>query len=277
LDAVRYSNSALSGEPNKERVSVGAILEGKTAIVTGAGRGIGRAIALRFASEGADVVVCDCSAENIEVVAREILALGRASLAVKVDVSNKQDVERMVAAAVGRFQKVDILVNNAGIILRAPLLELSEEDWDRVLDVNLKGPFLCTQAVARHMVGRGFGRIINMSSSAGLGTADESMASYGAAKAGLVELTKVSARALGRHGISVTAIAPGTILTELERNRMTPQEHQAFMEQRGSITSLGRVGNPEDIAALAAFLASDESSFITGTVIPIDGGRFDKI
>lgn len=254
-----------------------AALKGKVAVVTGSGRGIGKAIALRLAREGADVVVCDYSSENIEAVAREIAELGRGSLAVKADVSNKQDVERMVATVIGRFKRIDILVNNAGIILRAPLLEMAEGDWDRVIAVNLKGPFLCTQAVARHMVQQKYGRIINMSSSAGLGTADELMASYGAAKAGLVELTKVSARALGRHGISVTAIAPGTVLTELELNRMSPQEHAAFMAQRGSITSLGRVGTPADIAALAAFLASEESSFITGATIPIDGGRFDKL
>ena len=253
------------------------ILYGKTAIITGAGRGIGKTIALRFAREGADIVICDISTENIDAVSQEVRELGRASLAVKADVSNKQDVEDMISAAISKFKKVDILVNNAGIILRSPLLEMREEDWDRVLDVNLKGTFLCTQAVARHMVVQESGRIINMSSSAGLGTADELMISYGASKAGIIEFTKASARALGRYGISITAIAPGTILTELERIRMTPQEYEAFMAQRASITSLGRVGNPEDIAALAAFLASDESSFITGAVIPIDGGRFDKI
>lgn len=256
---------------------MGGKLQGKVAIVTGAGRGIGKAIALRLAREGADIVVCDVSSENIEAVSGEVRDLGRASLAVRVDVSSRRDVEDMVSAVIGRFSRIDVLVNNAGIILRAPLLEMKEEDWDRVIDVNLKGAFLCTQAVARHMVSQGGGRIINMSSSAGLGTADELMISYGAAKAGIIELTKASARALGRHNIGVAAIAPGTILTELERIRMTPQEHEAFMAQRGSITTLGRVGNPEDIAALAAFLASDESSFITGAVIPIDGGRFDKM
>lgn len=253
------------------------VLEGKVAIITGAGRGIGKAIALRFAREGADIVICDIMPENMEVVSREVAELGRASLAVKVDVSIKQDVENMVSAAISKFSKVDILVNNAGIMRRAPLLEMTEEDWDTVLDVCLKGAFLCTQAVAMHMVKQKSGRIINMSSSAGLGTAEECMANYGAAKAGLIELTKVTARALGRYGISTTAIAPGTISTELERTRMTPQEYEAFVEQRKSIVALGRVGNVEDVAALATFLASDESSFITGAVIPIDGGRFDKI
>ena len=253
------------------------VLEDKVAIVTGAGQGIGKAIALRFAREGARVAVCDINAEKIEAVAREIRELGYASTAVKVDVSIKCDVEDCVAKVIGDFGKVDILVNNAGVMRRAPLLEMTEEDWDAVLDTCLKGVFLCTQAVAKHMVKQKSGRIINMSSSAGRGTAEESMANYGAAKAGVIELTKSTARALGRYGISVTAIAPGTIVTELERTRMTPQEFEAFMEQRRNITVLGRVGKVEDIAALATFLASDESSFITGAVIPIDGGRFDKI
>ena len=253
------------------------VLEGKVAIITGAGRGIGKAIALRFAKEGADIVICDIITENMEVVSREVAQLGCASLSVKADVSVKQDVENLVSTTINKFNKVDILINNAGIIRRAPLLEMTEEDWDTVLDVCLKGAFLCTQAVAAHMVKQKSGRIINMSSSVGRGTADEFMANYGAAKAGLIELTKVTARALGRYGISVTAIAPGTISTELERTRMTAQEHEAFVEQRKSIMALGRIGNVEDVAALATFLASDESSFITGAVIPIDGGRFDKI
>ena len=253
------------------------VLEGKVAIITGAGRGIGKAIALRFAKEGADVVICDVITENMEAVSREIAELGCNSLAVKANVAIKQDVENLVSAVINKFNKVDVLVNNAGIMRRAPLLEMTEEDWDAVLDVCLKGAFFCTQAVATHMVKKKSGRIINMSSSAGLGTADEFMANYGAAKAGLIELTKVTARALGRHGISTTAIAPGTIATELERTRMTPQEYQAFVEQRKSIMASGRIGNVDDIAALATFLASDESSFITGAVIPVDGGRFDKI
>ena len=253
------------------------VLEGKVAVITGSGRGIGKAIALRFAREGADIVVCDVSAENIAATAREVGDLGRFALAIQTDVSNKQSVENMVSAAINRFNKIDILVNNAGIILRAPLLEMSEEDWDTSLAVNLKGPFLCIQAVGRHMVNQKSGRIINMCSSAGLGTADEFMASYGASKAGIVELTKVTARTLGKYGISVTAIAPGTIVTELERSRKTPEEYEEFIKQRASIMAVGRVGQVEDVAALATFLASDESSFISGTVISIDGGRFDKI
>jgi 3-oxoacyl-[acyl-carrier protein] reductase len=253
------------------------VLEGKVAIITGSGRGIGKAIALRFAAEGARIVVCDINIENAEAVSRAIGELGRASVAVKTDVSVKQDVENLVATGVQAFKKIDILVNNAGIMRRAQLLEMTEEDWDAVLDVCLKGVFLCTQAAAKHMVKQKSGRIINISSSAGLGTADEFMANYGAAKAGVIELTKATARALGRFGISVAAIAPGTTLTELERSRKTPEEYRDFIEQRGKITVLGRVGTVEDIAALATFLASDESSFITGAVIPIDGGRFDKL
>ncbi len=233
---------------------------GKTALITGAGRGIGKAIALRFAQEGADLIISDIAPDSIESTCREIRGLGRGALAVVTDVSNRQGVDDMVSAALKRFKKIDVLVNNAGIILRAPLLEMSEEEWDRVIDVNLKGAFLCTQAVGRHMVERGSGRIINMSSSAGLGTSDEMMASYGAAKAGIIELTKVSARALGKYGISVAAIAPGTVLTELEKIRKSPEEYEEFITQRGSITSLGKVGEPQDIAALAVFLASDRKA-----------------
>lgn len=253
------------------------VLKDKVAIITGAGRGIGKAIALRFAREGADIVICDVNAENMAAVSREIEETGRACLAVKADVAVKRDVQNMASSAISRFKKVDILVNNAGIMRRAPLLEMTEEDWDAVLAVCLKGTFLCTQAVAEHMVKQKSGRIINMSSSAGLGTSDELMANYGAAKAGLVEFTKTSARILGKYGISTAAIAPGTIATELERIRMSPEEYQAFINQRSSIMALGRVGEVEDIAALATFLASDESAFITGAVIPIDGGRFDKM
>ena len=253
------------------------VLEGRVAIITGAGQGIGKAIALRFAREGADIVVNDIIPENIEDVAQAVAELGRASVAVKADVSRKQEVDRLVSTAINEFGKVDILVNNAGIMRDAPLLEMTEEDWDAVIDVDLKGVFLCTQAVGRQMVKQRSGRIINMSSSAGLGTAEESMANYGAAKAGVIELTKVTARALGRYGISAAAIAPGTTPTDLARTRKTPREYEAFVNQREQITVLGRVGKVEDIAALATFLASDESSFITGAVIPIDGGRFDKI
>lgn len=253
------------------------VLEGKVAIITGAARGIGKAIALRFAREGAATVLCDVNRQTVEAVSREIERLGRASLAVMADVSLRQDVEQLVEIAVRRFARIDLLVNNAGIMRRAPFLEMKEDDWDAVLDVCLKGVFLCSQAVAKHMVKQKSGRIINISSSAGVGTADEFMANYGAAKAGVVELTKVSARALGRHGIGVVAIAPGTMVTELERSRKTPEEYRLFMEQRKSITVLGRVGEVDDVAALATFLASDESSFITGAVIPIDGGRFDKL
>lgn len=253
------------------------VLESKAAIITGAGQGIGKAIALRFAREGAGIAIGDIDIDKARAVSRQIQDSGGASVAVTADVSVKRDVDNLVATALREFGKIDILVNNAGIMRRAPLLEMTEEDWDAVIRVCLKGVFLCTQAVARHMVNQKSGRIINMSSSAGRGTADEFMANYGAAKAGVIELTKATARALGRHGISVTAIAPGTTLTELERSRKTPEEYQAFVEQRSSVTVLGRIGNVHDIAALATFLASDESSFITAAVIPIDGGRFDKI
>ncbi len=252
-------------------------LVGKVAIVTGSGRGIGKAIALCFAREGADIVVNAVTVPNMEATAAEIVALGRKAIAIRADVSRKDEVDKLVAAALNTFDRVDILVNNAGITRLAPLLEMTEEDWDVVLDVNLKGVFLCTQVVAKHMVQQKYGKIINMASVLALGASTPDMANYGSAKAGVVELTKTTAKALGQHGINVNAIAAGMILTEMVRTRRTPAEFDAFVENRKKASVLGRVGSVEDVANLALFLASDESSFITGQVISCDGGRTDKL
>ena len=252
-------------------------LDEKVAIVTGSGRGIGKSIALRFAREGADIVVDDVTVPNMEATAAEITALGRKAIAVKADVSKKDEVERLVAAAIDTFQRVDILVNNAGISRHALLLEVTENDWDMVLDVDLKGVFLCTQAVASHMIQRKYGKIINISSIAGLGSiGPDTGANYASAKAGVIELTKATARALGQYGINVNAIAPGLVMTEITYTRRTPAEVEALKERRIKSSVLGRVGIPEDIANLALFLASDESSYVTGQVIACDGGQTDK-
>ncbi|MFC1917181.1 SDR family NAD(P)-dependent oxidoreductase [Chloroflexota bacterium] len=253
------------------------ILDGKVAIITGAGRGIGRAIALRFAGEGADVVIDDIFPERIEAVTQEIKKLGRNYLAVRADVSLKKEVESLVSATVSKFKKIDILVNNAGITRHAPLLEMAEEDWDDVIDVNLKGVFLCTQAVAKYMVEQRSGKIMSLASITGIGGADGTMANYAASKAGIIALTKVAARALGGYGINVNAIAPGTIMTDITRTRRSPEELEVFVKSREEIAALGKVGEVADIAAVALFLASDEASFIHGTVISSDGGRFDKL
>ncbi len=252
-------------------------LDGKVAMVTGSGRGIGKAIALCFAREGADIIVNAVTVPNMEATVAEITALGRKAIAIKADVSKKDEVDRLVTTALDTFDRVDILVNNAGITRHAPLLEMTEEDWDAVLDLDLKGVFLCTQAVARHMVQQKYGKIINIASIVALGASKAYMANYGSAKAGVAELTRITAKALGQYGINVNAIAPGTILTAMGRTRRTPAEFDAFVENRKDVTVLGRVGSVEDIAELALFLALDESSFITGQVISCDGGRTDKL
>ncbi len=248
-------------------------LEEKVAIVTGAGRGIGKGIALRFAQEGADIVVNDIVVENMEGTAAEVRSLGRKAITAKADVSKRDEVQKMVDAALVTFKKVDILINNAAISRHAPFLEMTEKDWDDVMDTNLKGTFLCTQAVARHMVTRKYGKIINMCSIAGLIAVDEFHGNYGPAKAGVAQLTRGAAVAFGKYGINVNAIAPGFIPTELSHSRRTLEEYERFLEERRKDAVLGRVGRIDDIANLALFLASDESSFITGQVISSNGGR----
>ncbi len=252
-------------------------LNGKVALVTGAGQGLGKAMALCFAREGADIVVNDVNAKTMEATAAEIVVLGRKALAVKGDVSKKAEVDRLVTSAVNAFKRIDILVNNAGITRHAPFLEMSEQDWGSVIDLDLTAVFLCSQAVGRQMAKQKSGKIINMASVVGVGSADGTMANYSTAKTGVVGLTKVTARALGPYGINVNAIAPGTILTDLGRTRRTPEEFEAFLESRKKLAVIGRVGTVDDIANLALFLASEDSSFITGQCISCDGGRTDKL
>ncbi len=251
-------------------------LDGKVALVTGSARGFGKAMVLRFAKEGADIVVNDLSVEQMEATVAEIRSLGRKAIAIKADVSRKDDVQRMASVALDTFKKIDILVNNAGTFRHRDLLEMTEEEWDAVLDVDLKGPFLNIQALAPHMIERGYGKIINISSIAGLGSSNAEMANYASAKAGLIQLTKVAARRLGPHGINVNCIAPGFVVTDFTFLNRTQEEVEAITEYRTRHALLGRAGTPEDIANLALFLASDESSFITGQTILCDGGRVDR-
>jgi len=253
-------------------------LNQKVAVVTGAARGIGRQIALTFAREGADIVISDVLVTEMEQTAREITNLGRKAIAVKTDVSRKTDVQNLIDAAIKSFSVVDILVNNAAVIRPAPLLDMTEEQWDEVIDVNLKGVFLCTQAVARHMIKQKSGRIINIASIAGVGAINPITANYSPSKAGVISLTKVTAMALGEYGINVNAIAPGVIITDLVKTMGNNEaEVEAYMERNKKAALIGRNGTPQDIANLALFLASDDSSFITGQVICSDGGRANKI
>ena len=247
-------------------------LEGKVALVTGGRRGIGKAIALAFAEAGADVAVCDSVVEDGELgaVAEEIQRLGRRSLAVQADVSRKTDVDNLVQKAMDEFGVIDILVNNAGIGDGAPLLGLDEDGWNRVIDVNLKGCHLCSQAVAKGMVERKKGNIISIASIAGIWGSHAPNSAYNISKAGVIMLTKVLSQKLGNYGIRVNAIAPGLVKTELTRLVWSDPER---LKQWVAGIPLGRAAEPGEMAGIALFLASEASSYITGHAIVADGGQ----
>jgi 3-oxoacyl-[acyl-carrier protein] reductase len=244
-------------------------LEGKKAVVTGASRGLGRAIALALAREGADVLVNYATREE---QAKEVVAaverLGRRGFLHRADVSDGAQVRSMVQAAVAGLGRVDVLVNNAGITMPKGLPETSETEWDRVLAINLKGVFLCSQAVAEGMIAQGGGRIINIASTAGQ-TGSLSGPAYCAAKAGVLGLTKCLARSLAPHNILVNAIAPAMIDTEILYWR-TPEQ---WKETLASIP-LKRLGEPGDLAEAAVFLASSGGNFITGATLDVNGGLY---
>jgi len=245
-------------------------LSGKTAIVTGSRRGIGRAIVLAMAREGDNVVVSDISREDCQKVVGEIEKLGRKGLALKCDVSDSEDVEDMVKRTVTEFGRVDILVNNAGIMDFKPFLELTDEEWDKTLNVNLKGQFLCARAAGRVMIKNKWGRIINIASisSGGCGIAFPLIAHYTASKGGVMALTEALAMELTPQGINVNAICPGAIDTDISRG----------VKESGQLAQVlvripkGRLGQPEEIGNLAVFLASEEADYISGAAIVIDGG-----
>ncbi len=247
-------------------------LENKIAVVTGGGSGIGRSIALSFAKEGANVAVCGRTLSSLEAVAGEIEILGRRSLAIAADVSIKSQVQSLVERTIEKFGKIDILVNNAGIGRRSLIVDMSEEDWDTVMDINLKGVFLCIQAVARHMIHRGYGKIINISSIVAISPPREGSGVYGASKAGVELLTKAASLELIRHGINVNSIAPGSIETPMYRKGRTQEQIDQWLAAANA-APIGRIGDPQEIANTAVFLASDESAFICGENIVVDGGR----
>ncbi|MGG3451367.1 3-oxoacyl-[acyl-carrier-protein] reductase [Domibacillus aminovorans] len=242
-------------------------LDGKIALVTGASRGIGKAIALELARLGADVVINYAGNEQkARDVSEEIKAMGRRSFIIQCDISDSDAVQSMVKETVDQFGRLDILVNNAGITRDNLLMRMKEQEWDDVIDTNLKGVFLCTKAVTRQMMKQRSGRIINISSVVGrIGNAGQ--ANYTAAKAGVIGLTKASARELAARGITVNAIAPGFIATD-----MTDELPIEAKEQLIGQIPLGTLGEVEDIAAAAAFLASNGAKYITGQVIGVDGG-----
>ena len=243
-------------------------LAGKVALVTGAAQGIGKAVALLLARNGADIVVSDINLEKAEETAKEIQALGRKALATKVDVATLSDVEKMVEAILVQFGKVDILVNNAGIARDKLILRMTEEDWDAVLNINLKGTFNCTKAVVRHMSKQRSGKIVNIASVVGeMGNAGQG--NYAASKAGVIGFTKTIAREFAQRGINVNAIAPGYIETP-----MTDTLPDKAKEELKRLIPMDRLGKPEDVAEAVLFLVSEASSYITGHVLNVNGGIY---
>ena len=245
-------------------------LTGKKALVTGGSRGIGQGIALALAKQGADVAInFHSKAQEAEVVVASIKALGRDSFAIQADVSNKESVAKMFEEIKTKWGKLDILVNNAGIVQFAAFEELTEEQWDAILDTNLKGQFLCSQQAVK-LMGQG-GRIINIASiaSGGVGVGFSHIAHYTASKGGVVALTENMALDLATKGINVNAIAPGIIETDMTKGMLGDEKAKIVLMAR---IPKGRVGKPEDIGAAAAFLASNEADYITGAVLYVDGG-----
>ncbi|HJV16912.1 MAG TPA: 3-oxoacyl-[acyl-carrier-protein] reductase [Bacillales bacterium] len=242
-------------------------LEGKVALVTGASRGIGREIALELASQGANVAVNFAGNEaKANEVVDKIKALGRDAFAIKCDVSKTEEVSQMVKETIERFGSLDILVNNAGITRDNLLMRMKDEEWDDVININLKGVFLCTKAVTRQMMKQRNGRIINIASIVGV-SGNPGQANYVAAKAGVIGLTKTAAKELAARNITVNAIAPGFITTDMT-DKLTEEIKIEMLKQ----IPLARFGEPKDIAKAAAFLASTDSAYMTGQTLHIDGG-----
>lgn len=246
-------------------------LDGKVAIVTGSGRGIGAAIALLFAREGCDVVVTDVDFDNCEKVKGEVEKLGRKALAIKCDVGVRGEVEALVKQTMDEFGKIDVLVNNAGISLDAYLTKLTDEMWNEVMRVDLYGPFVIMQECIKHMMAAKTGSIVNISSVAAI-KGVVGGANYAAAKAGLIGLSKTAAREYGRYGIRVNVVCPGATKT-YNVEKLSEKIQEAMLQT----TLLGRFAEPEELAAVTLFLACDNSSFITGQTIIADGGRCDKL
>ncbi|MBI5286608.1 MAG: 3-oxoacyl-[acyl-carrier-protein] reductase [Deltaproteobacteria bacterium] len=243
-------------------------LKGKIALVTGAAQGIGRTIALKLSSQGADLVLSDVNLEKLQNVVKEVEASGSKALAFKANVANFGEVEAMVDETINKLGAIHILVNNAGITRDTLLLRMKEEDWDAVLDVNLKGVFNCTRAVVKYMSKQREGRIVNIASIIGeMGNVGQ--ANYAASKAGVIGLTKTVAREFATRNITCNAIAPGFIETA-----MTQQLPEKVREELSKQIPMGRLGTPEDVANCVLFLVSDASNYITGQVINVNGGMY---
>ncbi|MEH6944878.1 SDR family NAD(P)-dependent oxidoreductase [Bacillus sp. JJ722] len=243
--------------------------EGKVAIVTGSGKGIGKCIIQKLVQEGAFVTVSDINEQTCEDTVNEIREAGGRAIAVVADVSKVEDVKKVVQNTIEAFGKIDILVNNAGILKDTRIKDMEEEDWDQVIDVCLKGAFLCSKYVSSHMVEQNYGKIINISSRAYLGNPGQ--ANYSSAKAGIVGLTRSLSKELGRNNINVNAVAPGLIETDALKNH---PKYEKIKELQKKDTPVPRIGLPEDVANAVLFFASDDSSYISGDILHVTGGRF---
>jgi NAD(P)-dependent dehydrogenase (short-subunit alcohol dehydrogenase family) len=254
------------------------ILAEQVAIVTGAGHGIGRATALALGRAGAHVAAVDVDAAAAKATADAVAALGRRSLALDTDVGDLAAIDRMVQAVTGTFGRVDVLVNNAGVTRRAYIMDLTEQDWDRIMRVNAKGVFFCLQRVAREMIPRRSGRIVNIASIAGKGYSGTSNAIYAASKGSVISLTRTAAQQLARHDINVNAICPGITVTALSEANVAARARdeglsvEEMTRRRNAVIPLGRPNDPEDVAALALFLAGPAARNITGQSLNVDGG-----
>ena len=246
-------------------------LQGKVALVTGARRGMGRTHVLALAAQGAKVVITDIDLNECEVVAEEVKAGGGETMCFKLDVSNKAEVEDVVNEVIKKFGRLDILVNNAGIYASKPFLEMSEEEWSRMIDINLKGQFLCAQRAAKEMAKNKWGRIINIASVASgqVGVGIAGGAHYTASKGGIIGMSETLAIELAPYGVNVNVVAPGAIDTPMASSADMPKEALVGLTAK---IPLHRMGRPEEVSAAVVFLASDEASYITGSTLYVDGG-----